>query len=35
MELWQTYCALLQQGFEKEEALWMLAAIAQKMWHED
>jgi len=34
VELWQTYSALLQQGFDRTEALWITSAVAQRMWHE-
>jgi hypothetical protein len=30
--LWQTYCALLQQGFDSPEAMQVVAALAQQMW---
>jgi hypothetical protein len=34
-ELWQTYCALLQQGFDQREAITIVAQLATQMWHVD
>ena len=33
LELWQTYCALLQQGFDRPEAIYLTGQVVQKMWH--
>jgi hypothetical protein len=32
LELWQTFCALLQQGFDRTEALYIVGQVAQRMW---